>query len=103
MQTLPVSDSANEVRHGGEAFSCVSGNDATVVSAEEVPLPVTVIPSFKPKSGVITRFLGKQKVERTYLYTCPACEHRGEIVSLPSESIHCSSCNRLLRVSAEML
>jgi predicted RNA-binding Zn-ribbon protein involved in translation (DUF1610 family) len=75
MQTLPVSDSGNEV---------------------------TATSSSKPKSGVITRFLGKQKVERTYRYTCPACGHSGELASLPSEFIHCSSCNRLLRVSAEV-
>lgn len=72
------------------------------VSLEEVPLPVTATSSFKPKSGVITRFLGKRKAERAYHYTCPACGHRGEIASLPLESIRCTSCNRLLRVSAEV-
>jgi ribosomal protein S27E len=102
MQTLPVRDSGNEGGQGGEVFSCAYGNEGTIVSAEESPLPVIATPSFKPKSGVITRFLGKQKVERTYIYTCPACGHSGEIASLPSESIHCSSCNRLLRVSAEV-
>lgn len=101
MQTFCAGDNGNGKGHGGEALSCVYSNDGTGVGGEEVPLPVTATPSFKPKSGVISRFLGKQKVERTYLYTCPACGHRGEIASLPSEFIHCTSCNRLLRVSAD--
>jgi|GEM_PF-2879715 WD40 repeat protein len=67
----------------------------------EVPLRVTATPAFKPKSGVITRFLGKRKIERTYHYTCPACGHGGEIASLPPDAIPCPFCNRLLRVSVE--
>jgi WD40 repeat protein/ribosomal protein S27E len=70
--------------------------------AEDVPLPVTATSSFKPKSGVITRFLGKRKAERSYHYTCPACGHSAEIASLPHESIRCTTCNRVLLVSAEV-
>lgn len=69
---------------------------------EQPPLLVTPTPLFKPKSGVITRFLGKQKVQRTYQYSCPACGHTAEIPQLPSEAIPCQSCNRLLRVSEEV-
>jgi WD40 repeat protein len=74
----------------------------TVDGGEEVPLFVTAIPSFKPRSGVITRFLGKPKVERSYHYTCPACGSGGEIASLPRDAVRCASCNRLLRVHAEV-
>ncbi|HTU91805.1 MAG TPA: WD40 repeat domain-containing protein [Gemmataceae bacterium] len=70
--------------------------------AEETPLPVTATPLFKPKSGVITRFLGKRKSEQAYQYTCPACGHAGEIASLPREAVPCSFCNRLLRLNAEV-
>jgi len=67
---------------------------------EPIPLAVIATPSFKPKSGVITRFLGKRKIERCYRYTCPACGQSGEINSLPCGSVHCKSCNRLLRINA---
>jgi WD40 repeat protein len=69
---------------------------------KDVPLLVTATPSFKPKSGVITRFLGKRKIERAYRYICPACGHVEEIVRLPHDTIPCPSCHRLLRVSAEV-
>jgi WD40 repeat protein len=70
-------------------------------SNEDIPLPVIATSSFKPKSGVITRFLGKRKVEHCYRFTCPACGQSGEVASLPSESVRCKSCNRLLRINAE--
>lgn len=74
----------------------------SVDGMEGCPLLVTPTPLFKPKSGVITRFLGKQKVERTYQYRCPACGHTAEIPCLPSEAIPCQSCHRLLCVSVEV-
>lgn len=68
----------------------------------DAPLPVTALPAFKPKSGVITRFLGKRKCQLAYQFTCPACGHGAEIDSLPREAVPCASCNRLLRIRAEM-
>jgi WD40 repeat protein len=69
---------------------------------KDVPLPVTATPSFRPKNGVITRFLGKRKIEQVYRYACPACGYDGDIASLPADAIPCPSCNRLLRVIAEV-
>lgn len=69
---------------------------------EEVPLQVTAAPVFKPKNGVITRFLGKQKIDRTYQYTCPSCGQSTETSCLPHEDVRCTSCNRLLRVNEEV-
>lgn len=69
----------------------------------EIPaLEVTATPRFKPKSGVITRFLGKQKVERSYQYACPSCGHVQESASIPCDAVPCSQCRRLLRVSLEV-
>lgn len=68
---------------------------------EEPPLAVTALPVFKPKSGVITRFLGKRKSEQAYQYACPACGHAEEISRLPDENLPCPSCHRLLRISTE--
>lgn len=73
----------------------------TLDGAEQVPLPVTALPSFKPKSGVISRFLAKRKGEQAYRYTCPACGQGAELASLPCEAITCGSCHRLLRVNTE--
>ncbi|HWG42080.1 MAG TPA: WD40 repeat domain-containing protein [Gemmataceae bacterium] len=69
---------------------------------EEAPILVTPRQTVKPKSGVFGRLLGKPRFERTYQYTCPACRHTGELTSLPSESISCEACKRLLRVSADV-
>lgn len=85
----------------------VLGNEAghlhfiSVEGVKEAPLPVTATPAFKPKSGVITRFLGKRKCQQTYQYTCPACGHVEETTSLPHEAVPCSSCSRMLRVHVE--
>jgi WD40 repeat protein len=68
---------------------------------ETTPIAVTPTPQFKPKSGVITRFLGKQRIERSYQYSCPACGHTEETAHLPREAIPCPSCKRLLQVCAE--
>jgi WD40 repeat protein len=68
---------------------------------EQPPLAVTATPLFKPKSGVITRFLGKAKIHRTYHYTCPACSHETETPELPREAVSCPSCQRSLHVSLE--
>jgi WD40 repeat protein len=74
----------------------------TIAGVEEVPLLVTASPTFNPKNGVITRFLGKRKVVQSYRYNCPACGHVAEIANLPRESVRCASCNRLLHVNAEV-
>jgi WD40 repeat protein len=68
---------------------------------KEVPLVATATPSFQPKSGVITRFLGKRKIERAYRFSCPACGYVGEIARLPHEVIPCTCCNRLLYIRTE--
>lgn len=68
---------------------------------EPPPLQVTATPLFKPKSGVITRFLGKHKVNRSYQFTCSACGHTAELLQLPSDAIPCGSCNRSLRLHLE--
>lgn len=73
-----------------------------IEGVEEPPLAVTALPAFKPKSGVITRFLGKRKSEQAYQYACPACGHGEEITRLPGEAIPCPACHRLLRISTEV-
>jgi WD40 repeat protein len=94
-----LSPSGAEIALGSESGRL---HFVSLESDEHVPLPVIATPSFKPKSGVITRFLGKRKIERFYHYTCPACGQNGEVASLPPESVHCTSCNRLLRINAEV-
>jgi WD40 repeat protein len=94
-----LSPSATEVVLGSEKGTL---HFVTIANAEESPLLVTPTTVFKPSTGVITRFLGKQKVERAYQYSCPACGHTAETPHLPSEAIPCKSCNRRLQVSAEV-
>jgi WD40 repeat protein len=91
-----------------------SGNEAVLGSetgrlhfvAIEIPedslLPVTATAKYKPKSGVITRFLGKQKIERAYQYACPACGHVQEIPNVPGHAIPCAECHRFLRVHLDV-
>jgi WD40 repeat protein len=74
---------------------------ATIEGGEQAPLPVAATPIFKPKSGVITRFLGKQKISRSYQYTCPVCSQTAETPDLPREAIPCASCHRLLRLTTD--
>lgn len=94
-----LSPSATEIVLGSETGTV---HFVALEGLEEQPLPVTPTPLFKPRSGVITRFLGKQKIERSYQYTCPACGHTAEIACLPSEAIPCPSCKRMLRVRADV-
>jgi WD40 repeat protein len=94
-----LAPSGTEVVLGGEdgqlRFVALEG-------IEEAPLLVTPTPNaVKSKSGVLHRILGKQKAPCSYQLTCPVCRHTTEIASLPRESIRCSACNRLLRVSAD--
>lgn len=71
--------------------------------ALEIPaLEVTATPKFKPKNGIITRFLGKQKIDRLYQYTCPACGQVQESTSLSDDAVPCRECKRLLHVSLEV-
>jgi WD40 repeat protein len=67
----------------------------------DTPIRVTPTPRFKPRTGVITRFLGKQRIEQWYQYSCPACGHIEETNRLPSKAIPCPSCQRLLQISTE--
>lgn len=67
----------------------------------EPPIRVSPTPQRKPKTGVFTRILGKQRIEPSYQYSCPACGHTEETTLLPTEAIPCSSCKRLLQVSTE--
>jgi WD40 repeat protein len=67
----------------------------------DAPIQVTATPVFEPKTGVITRFLGKHKINRAYRYRCPACGQTTETPHLSPEAIPCPSCRRLLRVSTE--
>jgi WD40 repeat protein len=94
-----LSPSGSEVVLGTESgqlhFLAIDG-------VAEKPLQTTATPLFKPKTGVITRFLGKPKIDRSYQYSCPSCGHAAETESLPRDAVRCSKCNRLLRVCAEV-
>jgi len=94
-----VSPSAMEVVLGSETGTL---HFVAIDSTEGPPLLVTPTPLFKPKNGVITRFLGKRKVECSYQYICPACGHSAETSCLSSEAIPCPSCHRLLRLRVEV-
>jgi WD40 repeat protein len=93
-----LSPSGTELVLGSESgqlhFIAIEGSD-------DSPVRVMATPLFKPRTGVITRFLGKQKVDQAYQYTCPACGHSMETARLPRETIPCTACRRLLRVSIE--
>jgi hypothetical protein len=90
-----VSPSGSEVVLGSETGRL---HFVAIEMPEESVLPVTATPRFKPRSGVITRFLGKKKIERAYQYTCPACGHVQEIPNVPGDAIPCPECRRLLRI-----
>lgn len=94
-----LSPAGNEIVLGSEDghlhFVAIDGT-------EDAPLLVTPSRMLKPKTGVFSRFLGKQTWQQTYQYTCPACRHTTEVAHLPSASIPCPTCKRLLRVSAEV-
>ncbi len=94
-----VSPSGGEIVLGSETGQL---HFVSLESDEDVPLRVIATPSFKPKSGVISRFLGKRKIERSYHYSCPACGQNAEVASLPSELVPCTGCNRLLRINSEV-
>ena len=90
-----LSPSGNDLVLGSESglvhFVKLSGDEST-------PLLTSATPVFKPKSGVITRFLGKQKISRSYQYTCPACGQTSEAPALSTDPIPCASCQRALRL-----
>lgn len=94
-----LSPTGNEVVLGSD-----KGNLHIVVleGVGNSPLSVTATPLFKPRQGVITRFLGKQQIEQSYQYSCPACGHTEEAPRLPSEAIPCTSCKRLLQIRADV-
>jgi WD40 repeat protein len=95
-----LASSGTELVLGGE-----DGNlhFVAIEGVEEAPLLVTPTATVrKPKSGVLRRILGKPKTECSYHYTCPVCRHTTEISRLPDESIRCVTCNRLLKVHAEV-
>jgi WD40 repeat protein len=69
---------------------------------EGVPILVTPTQMLKPKPGVLGRFLGTEARRKVYQYTCPACRHTEEVANLPSKTIPCPTCKRLLRVSSEV-
>ena len=93
-----LSPSGNELVLGSKSGRL---HFVTIDGMANTPIQVTATPVFKPKSGVITRFLGKHKIERAYQYCCPACGHSTETPHLPSEAIPCTSCQRWLHVSME--
>ncbi len=68
---------------------------------EDLPVLVTPTQTFRPKKTVLSRFLGKPKMERAYQYTCPVCRHATELSSLPDRTISCSACKRLIRLHGE--
>ncbi len=90
-----LSPSGSDLVLGSESglvhFVKLSGDEST-------PLLTSATPVFKPKSGVITRFLGKQKISRSYQYTCPACGQTSEAPALSTDPIPCASCQRALRL-----
>ncbi|HTU18842.1 MAG TPA: WD40 repeat domain-containing protein [Gemmataceae bacterium] len=94
-----LSPCGNEVVLGSE-----KGNLHFVTVEGKVDTALVVRPTllFKPNNGVITRFLGKQKVVRAYQYICPACGQTAETACLPSEAIPCASCKRLLHLRDEV-
>jgi WD40 repeat protein len=83
---------------GGEVALGTDHGHLHFITVDIPALEVAATPRFKPKSGIITRFLGKQKIERVYQYTCPSCGHNQESINLSSDPVPCQECNRLLRV-----
>ena len=69
---------------------------------EGSPFFVTPTQTLRPKSSMIGRFLGKQKLVRAYQYTCPVCRQTTELTSLPNRTITCAACKRLIRLRAEV-
>ena len=91
-----LSPFGNEIALGSEDGKI---HTIAIEGNEDSPILVTPTQTFKPQPGMIGRFLGKDKLERVYQYTCPVCRHTAEIARLPSQSISCVSCKRLLRLN----
>jgi hypothetical protein len=68
---------------------------------EDLPVLVTPTQTFRPKPTMLSRFLGKPKLERTYQYTCPVCRHTTEMTSLPDYTVACTACKRQIRLLGE--
>lgn len=94
-----LSPAGNEIVLGSENghlhFIAIDG-------VEEIPMLVRPTQLLQPKAGVLGRFLGKPSRRPAYQYTCPACHHTAETPHLPSESVPCPTCKRLLRVSSQV-
>jgi len=66
---------------------------------EDMPLFVTATQSVKTTKSFLGRLLGQTRTVTAYTYTCPVCQSPGESLSLPSQPVPCSQCNRRLRVN----
>jgi WD40 repeat protein len=80
---------------GGVYFVVVEG-------FEESSLIVTARPSLKEHATVLSRFFGTTKLRRTFEFTCPACRQMMEVATLPDQPVPCPSCQRILRINAQV-
>jgi WD40 repeat protein len=73
----------------------------TIAGFDQGPLVVTAIQAVKQTATMLDKFLGKQRMMRTFRYVCPACRHAGETHVLPENAFPCPSCRRRLRVLSQ--
>jgi WD40 repeat protein len=69
-----------------------------VLGLDEAPLVVNPTQALKEKHSVLGRFFGKTRVQPTYQYSCPLCQHTVECEALPERPFSCRNCGRSLRL-----
>ena len=87
------------------ALGCEDGRVRFVAleDATQGALVVTATQCLKEESSMLGRFLGRTKTVRTFQYSCPACRHAVESSILPAADFVCTSCQRRLRIGAQLL
>jgi WD40 repeat protein len=66
---------------------------------ENTSVVVTATQTVKPASG-LGRFLGGNKLTRSYRYICPVCRLATEASKLPAQPVVCSGCRQSLRINS---
>jgi WD40 repeat protein len=69
-----------------------------VLGLEDAPMVVNPTQALKEKSSVFGRFFGKARIQPTYQFTCPVCQHAVECHALPERPFPCGNCGRPLRL-----
>jgi WD40 repeat protein len=86
------------------ALGCEDGHVRFVAleDVEQGSLMVTATQWMKEERSILGRLLGRTRMVPTFQYACPVCRHVVESPRLPSEDFACTSCQRSLRITAQI-